>query len=181
MASLGAGKARKATVLPGSAAARPYPVSMEHDCEVSSVPRVASTTAALLKVVLTNHVIERYQERLKPAMPYGAIRGELENLLLLCEHEPSAEAPKGIVKKDADTFYLEVAPGIWLILVPKPDCLSAVTIVFDGLLTDAERLHRNRLNQKCRKAKHKNEGGRRQHGRGQKLILARDFEEDKRM
>jgi len=133
----------------------------------------------LPKVVLTNHAVERYQERAKPAMFPDGVRREMENLLLICECMPSAEPPPCIIKKHESTRYLEVSPGIWLILEPRRDCLSAVTTVFDGIWTDGARLNHNRMGQNRRKVKRrKGENGKRQHGRGQKLILARDHEDD---
>jgi len=159
---------------------RSYPIGMEQGCATSLEDKTVGITAALPKINLTNHAIERYQERVKPAMSYDSIRREIENLILICENKLSVEPPEGVVKKDEDVLYLEASPGIWLILVPKRDHLSAVTVIFDGIWTDGERLYRNRRRQKRRMNKRTVGGSRGRQAHAQKIILARDFESGKK-
>jgi hypothetical protein len=141
---------------------------------------VDSSSQPSSQVSITNHAVERYRERIKPALSFAVARGELERLLAECDATPRAEPPRGIIRGVDDPLYLELSPGIWLVLMPGRDGLAGVTIIFEGILSDRERERRRGVRGARRLRQRKGTDGRSRRDHIHKLIAVRGVEESER-
>jgi hypothetical protein len=84
-------------------------------------------------VVLSEHAIEQYQHRVKPALEPGAARAELDQLRPL--GQVCDEAPRWLNAARPARYYLLLGDAIVLPLAPQADGWIATTCVTQRMLT----------------------------------------------
>lgn len=108
-----------------------------------------------MRVVLTNHAVGRFHERVKSHLTHAQAKAELIALTemadTLCEDCPLETDATEI--EDAHAGYLEVAPGIWLALVKRDDGLTAITCLTHSAFSEQTRRRRNAEKRRARSAK----------------------------
>jgi hypothetical protein len=112
-----------------------------------------------MKVQLTRHAVERYQERVKPAMDAAHAEQELECLcgdLVWTQYAPAGMAEDGL------RLYAEMGVGIWAAGVETADSVFVRTVLLEKALRPAERMARNKRRKLIRQAKRRKREGRRE-------------------
>lgn len=99
----------------------------------------------VVTVDLSRHAVERFQERVRPALTVGQAEDELARLLAVCE--VSGVAPSWVgheeEQRPADAF-VELSDGVCVILhEERPGAFSAVTCVTRFALSEETRGRRN--------------------------------------
>ena len=98
-----------------------------------------------MKVTLTEHAVQRFNERVRPGLSIAQARTELRRLV--AEHaEPCAEPPRWYFEGEqarADTL-VRIGPDILLPCATRDGRLFALTVVCRGLVGDQERAYRRR-------------------------------------
>lgn len=91
---------------------------------------------------LTDHAVERYQLRVRPALTIAQVREDLERLMAFGKF---VEKPPAWVVPDDDRAdgYLILAPGVCLAVVQERHCRVAVTCLTNMGLSDETRRKRN--------------------------------------
>lgn len=98
-----------------------------------------------MRVTLTEHAVQRFQERVRPGLGLAMARAELRRLV--DAHAEVCEPPgwyfEGGRHARADTL-VRIGPDILLPCATRDGRLFALTVVCRGLLGDDERAYRRR-------------------------------------
>lgn len=108
-----------------------------------------------MQVALKKHAVERYQQRVKPALSMEAAKRELEQLCVMAELADEAPCYCNDDERDERTdAYLEIAPGIALAVVFDEDGEAhALTCIANWSLSDETRRRRNAAKARMRRSR----------------------------
>jgi hypothetical protein len=96
----------------------------------------------VIQVELLGHCIDRFNERVKPGVERKVAQVELERLVAMCEAQPVRKPHR----QEAD-LWLEIAPGIWLALVPhrtRKGWHMGITVLTNAGVSDERRAEINK-------------------------------------
>lgn len=102
-------------------------------------------------IVLSTHAVERYRDRVKPALSVADARTELQ--VLLEGAGPPTERPPFAAGYGQGDAFVEVSDGICLVLVRHPDKLVAATCLVRCGLDPSRRARRKAIRRKKRRAR----------------------------
>ena len=110
---------------------------------------------SVVRIVLTKHALERFHERVRPALDPDAAGRELERL---AQSAPLAEVPAWYAEHIVEDVEppdaaAELAPGVVLLLCRHGRALVAVSCVTRSGLSDAARTARNRRKRHWRRVR----------------------------
>lgn len=110
-----------------------------------------------MKVRVTDHAVERFQERVRPTLDLAACRRELLRLTGACAPKPLPPAWKHHDPQiRPDSLYAELSDGVCAVLTPRGHVLTIVTRAGSGA---QHRQNKNELKarrRRARKAKNRN-------------------------
>lgn len=103
-----------------------------------------------MRLIVTEHAAERYQQRVKPAMDHSHCVEELDRL---CRGLEFTSTPPEGKPEDGYQLYAECAPGIWAAGVENRGRLFVRTVIVEGTLHPNVRRERNLRRKEARHAR----------------------------